>query len=156
MPAIYHPPCQLWSRMRAFSTRDESEKYFGLWAVNKVRSYGGLLEHPGSSTLFTIMNLPKPGQSDEFGYTVEIDQFNYGHKARKRTWLYICGVPYDRIERLLSKKIPAKCKYVCSTSKNNGKPELSQNERNKTPKQMAKVFVKIIEEINNYKPSIMP
>jgi hypothetical protein len=150
-PAIYHPPCRLWSRMRTFSTADESEKYFALWAVNKVRSYGGILEHPGSSNLFNFMNLPKPGSSDEFGFTIEIDQFNYGHLARKRTWLYICGIECQQVEPLLSKKIPARVKYVCSSSKSGGKPELNQKERNKTPIRMAKAFVKIIEKINNSK-----
>jgi hypothetical protein len=149
-PGIYHPPCQLWCRMRYFSTRPEFEKYYALWAVNKVRSYGGILEHPKASRLFKVMNLPKPGFYDEFGFTIEIDQFNYGHKARKSTWLYICGLQLNDVKHLLSKKIPGKCKYVCSTSKRGIKPELSQNERNKTPLQMAKLFVKIIHKINNY------
>ena len=155
-PAIYHPPCQLWSRMKYFSTAPESDKYYALWSVNKVRSYGGILEHPAASSLFNLMNLPKPGRSDEFGFTVEIDQFNYGHLARKKTWLYICGIEPGLVMPLLSKKIPARCKYVCSTSKRGHKPELNQKERNKTPIRMAKTFVKIIEKFNNSEHEFCP
>lgn len=146
-PAIYHPPCRLWSRMRHFSTADDSERYLALWAVNNVRRYGGILEHPASSSLFPFMNLPVPGSSDEFGFTIEIDQFNFGHLARKRTWLYICGITPAEVIPFLRKKISAKCSYVVSSSKS-GKVELTAKMRSETPRMMARQFVKIIQQFN--------
>ena len=150
---IYHPPCRLWSRLKKFSTADPSEKYLALWSVNKVRSYGGLLEHPAYSELFKFMNLPLPGFSDEFGFTVEIDQFNYGHLCRKRTWLYICGIDRSVVIPFLSKKINAKCKYQVSglRAKEHGKVKLKN--ANQTPRLMARTFVKIVDEINKLKSS---
>lgn len=147
-PAIYHPPCRLWSKLSPFSTADPIEKYLALWSVNKVRSYGGILEHPAQSKLFDFMQLPLPGQVDEFGFTLEIDQFNYGHLARKRTWLYICGIDKQRVLPLLSKKIIAKCRYMCSGTSDT-KKELDKKLRSSTPRLMARTFVKIIHLFNN-------
>lgn len=150
--AIYHPPCRLWSRMRKFSTADENEKYLAVWSVRKVQQLGGILEHPGSSLLFDVCQLPKPGSKDEFGFTIEVDQFHFGHKARKRTWLYIVGLPMNH-PLLFYKFIPGAPKYVVSTSSNNNKLELNSYERSATPKKFAKWLVKICTEINNLKAS---
>lgn len=56
---------------------------------------GGVLEHPAHSRLWPTMCLPQPGELlDAFGgYTLEVDQCAWGHVARKRTWLYVVGVP---------------------------------------------------------------
>jgi hypothetical protein len=152
-PAIYHPPCRLWSKLKHLSTADPIEKYLALWAVNKVRSYGGILEHPAYSSLFNFMNLPKPGNTDEYGFTIEIDQFNYGHLARKKTWLYICGADRIKTTTILSKKINARCKYQVSGMRHGfgGKPKVK--DPSGTPRIMARTFVKIIQEINNSKSS---
>ncbi|MGZ4063935.1 MAG: hypothetical protein ACXVP0_13255 [Bacteroidia bacterium] len=144
--AIYHPPCRLWSRLRAFSTADENEKYLAVWSVNKVRSYGGILEHPAQSSLWACMKLPAVGQSDEFGFTIEVDQFHFGHKYRKRTWLYICGAsPADL--PLEFRRIPGEPKYSIG-----GENEAdSRFYREYTPKKFAKWLVKICAQINNLK-----
>lgn len=149
--AIYHPPCRLWSRLRAFSTADPIEKYLAMWSVRKVRSYGGILEHPKASLLFKQVGLPLPGQSDEFGFTIELDQYHFGHKAQKSTWLYICGI--EPGSKLLNySRIPGSPKYVFSTSKSlDAKPELNAKERSATPIRFAKWLVKICTEINNLK-----
>lgn len=56
---------------------------------------GGVLEHPAWSRLWHLFALPWPDAlPDAFGgFTVQVDQVNWGHVARKRTWLYIVGVP---------------------------------------------------------------
>lgn len=90
---IFHPPCRKWSRwLRHFSTAPESEKHLAIWAVHQVRKWGGVLEHPACSTLFDHMTLPRPGRRDEYGLTICVEQFWFGHKCRKASWLYICGV----------------------------------------------------------------
>lgn len=92
LPVIAHPPCRLWGTMRRFSIADESEKDLALWAVDVVRSNGGVLEHPASSTLWAEKPLPRPGSVDEFGgWTLPIHQQAFGHRAQKPTFLYIVG-----------------------------------------------------------------
>jgi len=94
---IAHPPCRAWGRLRHFAKPREDEKALALFAVEQVRKFGGVLEHPESSTLWPTAGLPMPGERDEFGgWTLPIHQFWFGHRAQKRTWLYIVGCePYE-------------------------------------------------------------
>lgn len=93
MPIIAHPPCRTWGCLKAFSTAPAEEHALGPWAVAQIRRWGGVLEHPKGSSLFRECGIPRPGcLPDEWGgWTLEVDQFHWGHKARKRTWLYIVG-----------------------------------------------------------------
>lgn len=96
MPVVAHPPCRTWGHLKAFATKAPAgEHELGPWAVEQVRKWGGVLEHPKGSGLFAFCGCPLPGgRRDTFGgWTIEVDQFNWGHKARKRTWLYIVGHP---------------------------------------------------------------
>ncbi len=97
-PVIAHPPCRLWGRLYKFAKGVPGEREMALQAVDAVRTNGGVLEHPFASKLWPAAGLPLPGApADEFGgFTLEVDQFHWGHKARKRTWLYVCGcAPQD-------------------------------------------------------------
>lgn len=156
-PAIAHPPCKHWSRLRhlAAVSCDETDcewrgrrcdlggdfdgdfsrcpkcaghrinyegRNCGPIAVEHVRKFGGVLEHPAGSKLWEKCGLPRPVQQrveningatrswrpvypppyfslDEFaGFSVELDQCDWGHQARKRTWLYCVGVPTWALE----------------------------------------------------------
>lgn len=92
-PVVAHPPCRLWCQLRRFSTAPQSEKFLALWAVDQVRRWGGVLEHPAYSTLWEAAQLPLPGKGlDAYGgWTLAVPQFWWGHLARKNTWLYIVG-----------------------------------------------------------------
>ena len=98
-PVVAHPPCRLWAKLRQFAkARDpEAEKALAIEAVERVRRYGGVLEHPAESLLWAACGLPLPGRSpDSFGgWKAQIRQCDYGHKAEKLTWLYIVGVHPD-------------------------------------------------------------
>lgn len=93
MPVVAHPPCRAWGRLRQFAKPRPDEKALALLAVNMVRTAGGVLEHPRASSLWDACLMPKPGEPCDAwgGYTIEVNQFDYGHKAEKRTWLYIVG-----------------------------------------------------------------
>lgn len=97
IPVVAHPPCAPWGRLRHLSTRAH-EADLAILAIEVVRSNGGVLEHPQYSRLWQALALPLPGEPpDEFGgYTLEISQCEWGHPARKMTWLYIVGVPRTR------------------------------------------------------------
>lgn len=92
LPVVAHPPCRAWGRLRHFAKPRPDEKTLALHAVHAVRTWGGVLEHPAQSSLWKAAALPLPGQRDEFGgFTYVVDQSWFGHRAPKRTWLYVCG-----------------------------------------------------------------
>ena len=90
-PVVAHPPCRNWGSLKHLATGDDSD--CGPRAVEQVRLFGGVLEHPARSSLFRSCGMPEPGElPDTFGgRAVEICQVDFGHVARKRTWLYVVG-----------------------------------------------------------------
>jgi hypothetical protein len=90
-PVVAHPPCGPWSRLKHFCRRQDAS--CGPRAVEQVRVHGGVLEHPADSTLFPYCAMPLPGEfPDLWGFTVAVNQCDWGHVCRKPTWLYVCGV----------------------------------------------------------------
>lgn len=96
---VAHPPCGPWGQMRQFCKLGDGAKELAPLAVEQVRQNGGVLEHPAGSSLWPTLGLPRPGEApDAFGgYTLQVDQWDFGHLARKRTWLYIVGATPDRL-----------------------------------------------------------
>lgn len=96
-PVICHPPCRAWGKLKRFSKHGPGEKDLARFAVKVVRANGGVLEHPVGSTLFVDQRLPLvDGLPDEYGgFTVSVDQCDFGHRARKQTLLYCVGVDRD-------------------------------------------------------------
>jgi hypothetical protein len=149
-PVVAHPPCGPWGRLRHLYKGDEHD--CATRAVEQVRAFGGVLEHPAGSLLwmhgptcpgtasgahcehaadgdlcckcgwehlplpeyaedafggYTVEanqcgweHLPLPEYAEDAfgGYTVEVNQCEWGHVARKRTWLYLVGVPREVLE----------------------------------------------------------
>ncbi len=97
-PIVAHPPCGPWGRLRHLSKRDDPQ--LALDAVEQVRRWGGVLEHPRRSLLWEARGLPPPGHLPDAwgGVTIAVDQVDFGHVARKATWLYVVGVS-GHIER---------------------------------------------------------
>lgn len=97
-PVIAHPPCRAWGQLSHFAKPRRDGKELAIHAIELIRTVGGVLEHPRGSKLWKHLNLPMPGQTDEFGgFTICIDQFQFGHKAQKRSLLYICGTKPSRL-----------------------------------------------------------
>ena len=102
-PVVAHPPCNHWcqlasvnaARYESFKIGDDGGCFEA--ALNAVRTWGGVLEHPAYSLAWFAYGLPVPGHGgwtqafDEPGYTTAVSQVAYGHVARKRTWLYAVG-----------------------------------------------------------------
>lgn len=95
-PVVAHPPCGPWGQLRHLYKGDQSD--CAIRAVEQVRRFGGVLEHPAGSQLWRHCGLPRPGGFlDEDGnFTLEVEQCAWGHPARKRTWLFLVGVPLPR------------------------------------------------------------
>jgi hypothetical protein len=90
-PVVAHPPCRLWGRLSKFSKAPVEELELGRFAVDLVRRVGGVVEHPEASRLFD--GFPRGGRMDSYGGWVHVvDQYWFGHRARKRSLLYIVGV----------------------------------------------------------------
>jgi hypothetical protein len=100
-PVVAHPPCSRWCRLAGLvearwgHKRGEDGGCFAA-ALNAVRTYGGVLEHPAYSDAWPAFGLPPPprrGWVRGFcgGWTCQVSQAAYGHRARKLTWLYYVG-----------------------------------------------------------------
>ena len=90
-PVVAHPPCGPWSKLRHMYRGDEHD--CAPRALEQVRRFGGVLEHPAESQLWRRYKLPLPHEGyDPYGRTIEVEQVRWGHVARKRTWLYLVGV----------------------------------------------------------------
>lgn len=91
-PVVAHPPCRGWGSLRKLAKPAPGETDLALLAVDQVRQWGGVLEHPRMSRLWPMAGLPAPGCVDGFGgFTVGVDQYHWGHRAEKRTLLYVVG-----------------------------------------------------------------
>lgn len=90
-PVVAHPPCGPWGALKHLNRIQDPT--CGPRAVEQVRAFGGVLEHPSGSGLFAHCGLPKPGELPDAwgGITFEVCQVDWGHVARKRTWIYVVG-----------------------------------------------------------------
>lgn len=141
-PVVAHPPCGPWGCLRNKCQATEAEKALAPWAVQQVRRWGGVLEHPERSTLWEAMQLPPIGKYDRFGgFTLKVQQHWWGHRARKSTLLYICG-PRMRDVPPMPLTLREATHVVTSgyarsatkwSSHRSNKPEISKSEREHTP-----------------------
>lgn len=141
-PVVAHPPCRAWGSLRHFAKPREDERELGPWAVDRVREWGGVLEHPAFSTLWLYCALPAPGQLDDFGgFTLPITQSWWGHRADKATWLYVVGVDRRGIPDLPG--IAGRAPYAVSPAATLRKgmpgwrPSIRKPEREATPPALA-------------------
>jgi hypothetical protein len=91
-PVVAHPPCRAWATLRHHAKPRPDERNLGRLAVALVREFGGVLEHPHRTTLWDAQKLPPVGERDAYGgFTLVVDQNWWGHRAQKRTRLYVVG-----------------------------------------------------------------
>ena len=150
LPVIAHPPCRSWGRLRKFSKPRPGERDLARFCVRAVQMCGGVLEHPTASSLWADMNLPRPGEvPDEFGgYSLQVSQFWFGHRAEKSTWLYICGVDRSLIPPApLRFDQPTHVVAQCTKSVQK-RPELPRAEREATPPGFAAFLLNIVDLVS--------
>lgn len=103
-PVVAHPPCARWGRYwsggPSARVRREKGDDGGCFtaALEAVRRWGGVLEHPEASHAWNAFGIPRPPRGGGWiasicgGWTCCVEQGHYGHRARKATWLYAYGV----------------------------------------------------------------
>jgi hypothetical protein len=146
-PVIAHPPCRAWGRLSHMANPRPDEKDLAWFALNKVRKNGGVLEHPKGSRLLKEASLPLPGEfPDEFGgFTILIDQYHFGHVARKWTHLYIVGIKFDELPKIpVREGIP--WKTICGITGQPGR-RCTQYEREYSPDGLINFIVQICKKI---------
>ena len=133
LPVIAHPPCRLWCRLRQFAKAPAQERLLAYHALSQVRRCGGILEHPAYSRFWTAARLPAPRCSDNYGFTLQIDQARFGHRAAKCTWLYFAHINPDALQPApLPDHIPTRS-IDTSNRKEHHKKRLPHAERTGTP-----------------------
>ena len=101
VPVVAHPPCRAWGRLRHFAKPRHDEKDLARFAVAQVRKFGGVLEHPESSRLWPDQGLPAAGERDQWGgWTLPVHQYWWGHRAQKKTLLYVVGCDPADVPRM--------------------------------------------------------
>jgi hypothetical protein len=100
---VAHPPCSRWCRLAGLvearwgHKRGDDGGCFAS-ALDSVRRWGGVLEHPAYSDAWAAFDLPRPSRSGGWqrgtcgGWSCHVEQGRYGHPAKKATWLYAFGV----------------------------------------------------------------
>jgi hypothetical protein len=146
-PVIAHPPCRAWGRLSHMANPRPDEKDLAWFALDKVRKNGGVLEHPEGSRLWKEALLPLPGEfPDEYGgFTVLIDQYDFGHVAKKLTHLYIVGITPNELPKLPPKNMEKTDRSIAGNIK--GTKRCTQYQREYSPDGLIEFMTKICEKI---------
>jgi len=152
-PLVCHPPCRSWGRLSHMASNvREGEAELALFSIDKIRQNGGILEHPSGSRLFGT-HLPDAGEADEYGgFTIELDQYDFGHVAHKRTKLYICGIDKADLPVLPPRDLTI---HYCEKGKRRsiagnvkGTTRCTQYQREYTPEKLIDYFESVLNLIN--------
>ena len=145
-PVVAHPPCRAWATLRHHAKPRPDERNLGRLAVALVREFGGVLEHPHRTTLWQAQRLPEAGRMDAYGgFTLVIDQNWWGHRAQKRTRLYVVGCEPRNVPDM-----PLKLGEATHTvglwsgrNKQTCRPSINKSEYESTPPDLAAWLVEL-------------
>jgi hypothetical protein len=156
-PVVAHPPCHLWVNLAALNykrygrdhNRPGNDGGCFAAALEAVRKWGGVLEHPAGSNAWRAHDLTPPlamgWQRSLFGgWVCEVWQSAYGHKARKRTWLYYSGTAHPFELRWTRAPGTHQCGWFDRI-----KPTLSKRDANATPPEFRDELLRLALLANN-------
>lgn len=156
-PVIAHPPCQKWGKMarvnfaRWGGEHNKPEQDEGCFesALESLHLCGGVLEHPAQSYAWGKFGIAKPKRGMWIetlnGWTCEVWQSAYGHRANKATWLYYVGrekpfeLNWDR------PKGSHQVGFQDQRGKERNKPTLNKKEANATPPAFKELLIRLAE-----------
>ena len=145
-PVVAHPPCTRWCRLAGLvearwgHKRGEDGGCFAA-ALDAVRRFGGVLEHPAYSDAWLTYDLPPPipGMGWQMGicggWACHVEQGRYGHVAKKATWLYAYGV--DELPSLDWSFCPDNEMALVSWTANRVKSDINGHKRPRVGKRRA-------------------
>jgi hypothetical protein len=154
---IAHPPCSRWCQLARvnearYGHRVGADGGCFASALASVRTWGGVLEHPAWSLAWPAFGLPVPARGGwtrsllDDGWTTEVHQRAYGHRARKATWLYYVGAmeppPLD-----WSSPTPLATVSFLTNHGGGHLPRLSKREAKATPIPFRDLLLSMCQEI---------
>ncbi len=164
-PVVAHPPCSRWCRLAGLVEARWGHKKGddgGCFAsaLESVRRWGGVLEHPAYSDAWKEFNLPVPNRNGGWqqglcgGWTCQVEQLRYGHMARKATWLYVFNADRPQLRWGYSRTSPAnwresaKRRALVGWCRNNSRaeddrPRVGKSAASKTPLEFRDVLLAI-------------
>jgi len=165
-PVVAHPPCGPWGSLAHMKVPNRARRLQDIDcmapAVAAVRRWGGVLEQPAGSRAFAAFGMPEPsmeerfwwapGAVDEFGgTTIEVCQVEWGHPARKRTWLYLVGIPSPPVTPPYPGRVPTHWvsggRNYCRKGRGGVVPEgikvCSAQQRRRTPRAFAEWLISL-------------
>lgn len=106
-PVVAHPPCERWGQYATGGPNPNARRRVvgddgGCFAsaLESVRVFGGVIEHPQASKAWRTFGVPTPPRRSGWvqvltlspspgrvWWTCCVEQGHYGHRARKATWL---------------------------------------------------------------------
>lgn len=154
-PVVAHPPCSRWCRLAGLvearwgHLRGEDEGCFAS-ALASVRRCGGVLEHPAYSAAWAAHGLAKPPARGGWipadfcgGWTCQVEQGRYGHKAKKATWLYAVRVALPTLRwGFTPDKFPGVVSW-CRNKVDDDRPRLTSIEALSTPEEFRDLLLSI-------------
>jgi len=170
-PVVAHPPCERWGRYwsggpmlartpKAKKKGDDQGCFEA--AINAVRRFGGVIEHPEGSHAWTAFGLNKPPRTGgwvtadfEGGWTCCVEQGHYGHRARKATWLYAHSVELPDLKwGSCGKKERLEDGYHSTEERRRAVrtgicQRLSKNQRTATPQEFRDLLIGIAKTVRN-------
>lgn len=162
-PVVAHPPCSRWCRLAGLvearwgHKRGEDGGCF-VAALQAVRTWGGVLEHPAYSDAWPAFGLPAPipglgWQRDIYGgWSCHVEQGRYGHPAKKATWVYAHGItqlPSLDWRTLADHESTALVSWCGNhTSKFDRRPRVGKRIAAKTPPAFREVLLGIARSVN--------
>jgi hypothetical protein len=127
---IAHPPCQQWSRLKHFATKNDLDKQLAIFCYEKILLNGGILEHPLHSSLWKYLGI-KP--------TVNIQMNWFNLPVKKMTGLY-----FNKCQPL---EIPFNLDAIShSISNSKNYKELPKSRRSETTIELAQWLIDCINE----------
>ncbi len=143
-PVVAHPPCARWCQLAGFvesrggAARGDDGGCFAS-ALDAVRRFGGVLEHPAHSAAWAAHGLAEPrfrlgwtGCIDG-GWVATVEQGSYGAAIAKPTWLYAYRV--ELCDLIWTAK-PSDAGSVWGfglSQESDSRPRLKRSERASTP-----------------------
>lgn len=138
---VAHPPCSRWCQLayinqKRYGHRVGDDGGMFAHALECVRRFGGVLEHPAFSYAWPAFDLPRPPRAGWQatacgGWVAQVSQAAYGHRARKLTWLYYVGDNPPTLDWNVPE--PTAQVSFCKNHGNSPLPRLSKKEAKRTP-----------------------